>query len=429
MYGREAGPLFQRYAELLEQELGDLNGLDDELRTSVAALDDERAKVCDALAAAYLPRLDADALASAEARTGFRGFTQRRLLDAMAREERKIQEHIGRLVADERWRNRDALVGPYGSLTRALAEARDMLEPWQRECARFEDLEGFEELVAVRYDTPEFEERWWQPAYWRHWAAGDRICTSLRMADFGDDVLPAYEKVRAPRDQWRAEATRIQDEVNAVHHLVKERDQAEWRLANLSTIYLDEARKVLAQHLVRADVQLLADWAGDDRSVLIHLKHLSGLAAKAEFLTETRERWIGPLRGQLAQAREKFVLKATKLARPKKWNKFVTVPAGFEEKRAARLARVTKVRAQAKRLLTYSDYERFDLSQPQETWWLHMNNNRRPGVFNPGLRTWYDRNPNVMMVVDSDWDDAADLALAAATLAAHADRPDVGDIS
>lgn len=425
MLGRDAGPLFQQYASLLEDELGDLATLDRELQTALDAVRAERRQVCTALAAVYLPELSPEALADAEARTGFRGFRQRKPLDAMEREAKKLQARVVGLEADEKWKRREALVGPHGTYTRALAEAKDMLDPWERDCQRFEQLDGFLELVEVGYDTPGFEERWWQPAYWRHWALGDKICAALGMDDFGDDVLPAYEVARAPRDKWKAEVTRIEANVHGVHAHAQERDRTAWRLENLATIYLEECRSVLADHIERADVPLLATWAGDDRGVLVHLKRLSGLGAKRDILDEMRGQWVKPARDMADATRARFVVKAQKLARPKKWNVPVVVPATFEEKLQQRVARREKARAYVRRVVRYDDYDRFDLSQPPETWWLHMNDNRRPGVFTPRLRTWYDRHPDVVVVTDADWAEDRGAAALTATEALSA----AGDIS
>ncbi len=413
MLGRQAAPVFRRYAGLLEEEVDDLAALDRELSAAHEAVRKERVEVAGLLAAAYLAALTQEALDDAEARTGFRGFRQRKPLDVLPREEKKLRARLVQLEADEAWTRRDALVGPHGAHTRALAEALDLLEPWARDCARFEDLEGFSELVQIGYDTPAFEERWWQPAYWRHWALGDRICEALGMADFGDDVLPAYEKVRGPRDQWRGEADRIQAAIAAVHAHVQERDRTAWRLAHLAELYLDEARNVLAQHIEKADVQLLATWAGDDRGVLVHLKRLSGLAAKLDILDEMRNQWVRPTRDVAAQARGKMLAKAEKLTRPKKAALPVLLPTGFEEKVRRRAERREKARSYVRRVVRYDTYDRFDLAQPPETWWLHMSDNRRPGLFTPGLRAWYDRHPDVVVVVDPDWESGRGDALAA----------------
>ncbi len=424
MLGRDAASEFSRYASLAEDELSDIGTLTGEIGSAVAALEKERSSLANTLAKVYLPELTKAAFAEAERRTGFRGFTTRRPLDALAREEKKLQAQVAKLVGDEKWAKREQLVGPYGSLTRSLAEAKDLLEPWEREAERFEHLEGFLELVKLGYDRPGFEERWWQPSYWRHWAAGDRICATLGLDDFGDDVLPAYEAARGPRDKWREEVARIQQGIGAVHDHVRKHDQAAWRLANLATIYLEECQGVLATHLERADIPLLASWAGDDRGVLVHLKRLSGLSAKIDALNEMETAWLVPSREALVGARHKYSAKAQKLARPKKAHLQVTMPVQVEQKLLAQRARRDKARATVRRIVRYDDYDRFDLAQPPEMWWLLMNDNHRPGIFTPRLRGWYDRNPDVIVVTDPRWEHDRGDALAATQVLA-----DVGDIS
>lgn len=424
MLGRDAAHQFQRYAILASEELDDTNALEAELKAAIEAVRAERRALAVTLAEVYLPALSEEALVEAERRTGYRGFTSRRPLDALAKEEKKLQARVVGLEADERWTRREQLVGPLGSHTRALAEAKDLLDPWERDCRTFEDLPSFLELVEIGYDTPTFEERWWQPQYWRHWAAGDNVCAALGLDDFGDDVLPAYDAARGPRDKWRAEVARIERDIAGVHAHVQEHDRVAWRLANLADIYLEEARNVLAAHLERADVPLLASWAGDDRGILVHLKRLSGLGAKVDMLNEMLVGWLKPSRESVAAALGKYRAKVEKLVRPKKAMLQVPMPVGVEEKAEARQARRRKARSYVHRITRYDQYDRFDLAQPPETWWLLMNDNRRPGVFTPGLRTWYDRHPDVVVVTDPTWEaDRGD------ALAATGAMAELGDVS
>ena len=424
MLGRHAANEFQTYASLAAEELRGGAALAQELGAAIAAVRAERDELTGLLAKVYLPELSEAALAEAERRTGFRGFSTRRPLDALAKEEKKLHARVITLHADERWQKREQLTGQHGAYSRALAEAKDLLEPWEKDCLRFEELDQFLELVTIGYDTPAFEERWWQPLYWRHWAAGDHVCAALGLDDFGDDVLPAYEAARGPRDKWRVEVARIQQNIAAVHDHVQDHDRVVWRLSNLGGIYLEECQGVLARHLERADVPLLAAWAGDDRGVTVHLKRLSGLAAKSEMLQEMITGWLKPSQEALTEAQAKYTAKSVKLARPKKAGIDVQMPVGVPEKMAARRTRRDKARAYVQRIVRYDEYDRFDLAQPPETWWLHMHDNRRPGLFTPGLRTWYDRHPDVVVVADPTWEaDRGDALAATGALA------ELGDIS
>lgn len=425
MIGRDAAPHFRDYAELHQNEAADLEALGRELAAARDAIGAERAALAMDLARVYLPSLTRDALAEAERRTGFRGFTQRKPLEALEREDNRLVAKVAKLEADEHWTRRDALVGPHGTWTRDLAEAKDLLDPWERDCARFEALEGFLELYLSGYDTPAYELRWWQPGYWRLWAQGDAICQALELADFGDDVRPAYEKVKEPRDKWRGEVERITQNIARVHDHVRQRDETAWRHTNLTSIYLEECQKVLADHIGRADIPLLAAWAGEDRGVLVHLKRLSGLGAKLDILGEMSNEWVTPSRDRAAHAATKFSLKARKFDRPKKAGLHVDMPVGIEEKVEARAARRAKARTYVQRIVRYDQYDRFDLAQPPETWWLHMNDNRRPSVLTPTLASWYARHPDVVVLVDPDWSDARGEAI----VVTRAVLAQAGDIS
>lgn len=424
MVGHEARPLYERWAAETAAAAADADALDAEITRACAAVTKERDAAADELARIYLPTLDLSSIAVAEARSGFRGLTQRRPIEAMEKERRHLASRVTELEADERYVRRDALVGPHGSLTRSLAEARDLLDPWERECRRFEEQVDFLELVEIQYDTPEFSERWWEPGYWRHWAAGDRICEALAMADFGDDVLPAWEKVRAPREQWRGEVARIGNQVAGVHEHTRIRDETTWRLANLETIYHDECRQLLATHLANADAALLAQWTGEDRAAILSLKKLAGLGAKLDMLRQMQLDWLTANRKALADATQRHRLKAAKLARPKKASMQVEVPLGVDEKLQAGIQRRQKARTSLRRIVKYDQYERYDLGQPSELWYLEIHG-CQPGIFAPRYRGWYDRNPEMCVQYDAQYEqDRVD-----AVREGGQEQPDRGDVS
>ena len=424
MIAQLAATEFASYTTLASGEIADADALGGEIEAAITDVKRERESLGQLLGKVYLPELSEVALMAAQRLSGFQGYASRKPLEAMAKEERRLTERVATLDADERWITREGLVGAQGTWTRALAEARDLLDLWEKDAARFEDQEVFTELVALGYDTDAFAERWWQPQYWRHWQAGDRICAALGLDDFGDNVLPAYEAARVPRDKWRAEVARIQGNITDVHNHVQAHDKAAWRLANLADIYLTECQEVLAQHLQQADVGLLATWAGDDRGIAVHLKRLSGLNAKLDMLAEMNTAWLKPNRAALETARLKYAAKATKLARPKKAGLEVLMPDAVPEKLAAQRARRQKARSYVQRIVRYDSYDSFDLAQPPETWWLHMHNGHRPGLFTPGLRTWYDRHPDVVVYTDPNWEENRGDPLAATGALAG-----LGDIS
>jgi hypothetical protein len=346
------------------------------------------------LAAVFLPVLSAEALTDAEEATGCRRFRKLRPLDVMAKEERQLQALLDQLRADERYRRREALIGPHGERTRALAEAEDHLATWEAEAARFEGLEGFVELVELGYDTPSFATRWWEPAYWRAWARGDAICAALQLADFGDDVLPAYLKVRAPRDQWRAEVGRLRAARDEIRALVQQHDEAALRLQHLAAHYLDEARRTLADHLRQADAALIAEWNPEERGVQVLLRAITGLSAKLEGYRELRET-VGREAAALRTRRQQWAEKSAKLSRPKKAH-LQHPETELRQSEDERLARVAAQRAallrEAEKVDRFTRYGEVKLSTPRELWWSAFTG-RPPGKATPNLQRWTARNP------------------------------------
>lgn len=406
MRGSLARPLFVGWQAQADARADDYDALRADIGKALDEVRAARAAAGQELAAVYLPELTESALASAERRTGFRGFSRRNPIQVMPREEAKLTQLLTSIEADARYVKREALAGPYGSLTRALEEAEANLDPWLKECEGYESHAGFLELVDVKYDTPEFAERWWQPAYWRHWADGDRITAALGKADFGDDVLPAYLEARKNLDNWREQVRLARERLEAVHELVRRHDETLWRRDHLAEVYLDESRKVLATHLEGADAALLLQWAEDDRGILVLLKRISGLRAKEDVLTDLRDRWANTQGRSLRDAAMKWKLKANKLGSAKKAAQDLVVPAGVDEKLAAHGERVQKARSFVERVRSFDEYDRYDLHQPPETWYLHFSGNRRPGAFTPQYRTWYDRHPDIVVVTDPTWESA-----------------------
>ncbi|MFT4977263.1 MAG: hypothetical protein ACI8S6_003168 [Myxococcota bacterium] len=348
------------------------------------------------LAAIYLPRLDAATLESAERLTGFRGFSRRNPVKALENERRRLQALVDKIAASETYQRRSYLVGPAGEYTRALTEAQDLLDPWERECARFEELDSFLTLYELGYDTPRYDVRWLDPAYWRYWARGDAICEALQLDDFGDDVLPAYEKVRKPRDQWRGQVADAQKKVAAVHSIVQRHDQALARLQQLPAIYHSEAQQMLAGHLELADPSLLAQWAGEDRGIIMALRKLGGLQAKRDFLDDAIERGLGRFIGELETRRTKYRRKVAKYQRAKHASRRISereLDRGFAAKTDKYYARAEKLSLLSGRVLAYDQYDRFDLDNPPELWFSEFTGGKAPSRLTPTLRSWYDRNP------------------------------------
>jgi hypothetical protein len=405
------------------QVLQELNALMGRVQGHLNGITVQRAQAVTALAQAYLPELEKDALARSEQLTGFRGFSRRDPLAALAKELLSLQKRVVRIEGDERFRRRTFLVGPHGELTRELAERQSLLQPWADECKKYEDLPDFMELVTARYDTPEYDQGFFSARYWKLWSAGDRVCDALGVGDFGDDVLPAYAKVAAERLKWVRQVDEIQDRVNEVHSLVQQRDEAVALQPRLPGKLLAQCIEALGQHLEHADTGLLQTWLGDepDRALLIALRRAAGLAAKAEFLAEL----ASGLQAQIAavqQRRAKYQRKSEKFSRSKyvgqMWGEN-HLDQKFEAKAAKMHQNLGKTEALVERLAAYEQYERFDLENDPELWWVEFTR-KRPTRLTPRLRTWYDRNPG--RAPELDGEDEAARAVAAAVVAQNDDE-------
>jgi len=421
---RQASDAIDRYGTLLAHLQEQLTAVQGEARG--ARLD---------LAGAYLPDLDDASFQRAEHLTGYQGFTRRDPRKAMAREKLTLEKTLARIQGDERYRRREYLVGPHGDLTRELEERNQLLEPWEQECSRFEDLDGFLQLVEVKYDTPEFDESWWQPKYWHHWATGDRICETLDMADFGDDVLPAYQKAATERGKWREQVAEVQARIAEVHQLVQTHDESIARIPQLPEIYLDQSQQVLAEYLKGTDLALLEQWLDEEseqhRSIRMGLRKVAGLMAKERFLGEIIQDGVAPLLADLKARRDKYARKQMKFARPK--YQYQQIPEGnldqgFEEKYQKLVTQRDKIEALVDRMVAYDQYERFDLQNDEDLWWVEFTG-KRPTRFTPTLRQQFEQHPEARPVHDPRYASNQEAEAVAEAAAAGIVADDLGYLS
>lgn len=399
--GTEVAEHYEHQAGTLGEVIRQHEQVGTKLADAATQVASQRALAARELAAIYVPELTDEVFERASQLTGFQGFKRRDPRIAMAQERKVLTSALAQLDADERYQRRETLLGPDGLLQQELDAAKEALAPLQHECDRFEQLEGFTELVAVKYDTPGFTEHWWNAAYWKHWAAGDRICKALGLNDFGDDVLPAYRKYAEPRDVLAADVARISQQIAAAHEIVRRRDETADRLTHLDEIYLVSAQDFLAEHLALADHALLEQWIigqPEERAVQQGLRRLAGTTAKQQILDEIQQQGMPKMIGDLRQRRMKAMDKAQKFRRPK--YSYSAVPASninpqFDTKMAALQANQQKLSRRIDDLVAFDDYSRFRLTNDSQLWWWYFFNSPPNRYYSPGLFSYYERQPNI----------------------------------
>lgn len=366
------------------------------------------------LASVYLKALDDANLESVAVLTGFQGFQRRDPRVARDQERKVLQSSLAKIKSDERYAKRDLLAGPDGTLSQELKQNAETLAPLQQECDRFESLEGFSELISVGYDTPGFQEKWWHASYWKHWAAGDRICKTLGLNDFGDDVIPAYNKVAEPRNFMRGEVERIQKQLDEIHALVQQHDQMSDRLAHLDEAYLAEAQDFLGEHLMNADAALLEQWAQGKpeilRAVQMGVRKIAGIQAKRSILTDITQSGVPQTMQQLEERRAKAYQKYNKFSRPKHYSAWFDdrlVSDGFDDKATAMRAQMDKLDRKLDALIANQSYAAFNLNNDPYLWWWYFMESA-PSRYAPHYYDYYQRNPQFNVATDPNFLDISD---------------------
>ncbi len=396
---REALGLIESYEKLETQLLSNLETLNQQVGSARLAL-----------ARAYLKDLSTAGMARVQGLTGFLGFERRNPNQAMAHEKHTLEHTVSRISEEANYQQRQELASEDGTLSTRLIEVRELLAPYQTECERFEVHEGFMELVQAGYDTPGFVSKWWQATYWKQWAAGDRICKALGYGDFGDDVLPKFLAANEQRNFWRAEEAKLNQEIEAIHELVRTHDQALARIPQLPAIYLDQSQNYLAEYLDQADPSLLEGWLtehGGDRSVLVSLRTLAGLKAKQAFIAELRTEGIAKTINDLRQRTSKYARKTEKFLRSKHYYRNIS-DRELDRKFASKVPKYqeneNKLRRMVDRMMTYDDYSAFSLDNDPALWWAEFTG-KGPPRYLPQTRRWYERNSRWSIQHDNDKDD------------------------
>ncbi|MEC7986404.1 MAG: hypothetical protein VX278_14660 [Myxococcota bacterium] len=361
------------------------------------------------LAKNYVAELSPNSFERTKKLTGFQGFLRRDPLVAMERERVQLSNRIEKIRQDESYRKRMILVGEHGTLVAEFRERESFLKIWEQKCNVYERLPDFLSLIETMYDTPDFNVSWYQPRYWKLWAAGDRICEVLNMNDFGDDVLPAYREVEQQRAKWRIQVKDVQDKIDAVHQLVQTHDESVARLPRLPEIYLENCQALLAKHLEMADIPLLDVWrksdAADDRGLESSLRKVACMKNKLLLLEKFHKEGVFPMLRSMQERSNKYRRKITKYRRPKyAHTRFPqsTLDTKFKGKRSKYLSKRTKAGKLVDRILVYDSYSRFSLENDPNFWWEEMTG-KPPTSFTPSLRSWYDNHRSGSLIRDEQY--------------------------
>ena len=433
--GQQLADHFRQQANTLQglisshhRMLGVLKERDKELEAQLLAARRE-------LAAVYLTALDDVTLERVAKLSGFQGFQRRDPRAALEHERRVLKSSVAKIEANDKYQRRDELAGPSGTLTQELQQNRETLAPLQAECDKFENQPDFKELIDIGYDTPNFKEKWWQASYWKHWSAGDRICKELDMKDFGDDVIPAYQRVAEPRNFMRGEVARLDNQINEIHALVQEHDKLVARLQNLDEIYLLEAQDFLGEHLMNADAALLEQWAQETpdllRAVQMGVRKIAGIQAKRSILVDMTQSGIPTTLQQLEARQQKAYAKYNKFSRAKyAYSTFPDqmVQDGFSDKARNMQGQVDKLERRVDSLMANQNYAGFDLrNDPYLWWWYFMES--APPRYAPHYHDYYQRNPSFNVVTDPSFiDDEPDRSEDVARAFAASEAMDTGGI-
>jgi hypothetical protein len=367
------------------------------------AVEDQRRRAAEALAAACLPALDPEALVRCRRLSGYEGFVDCDPHRGLLLERRRLERSVARVEADPRWQAREHTTSTAEANAEARRETLEMLAPWEEECARFERLDGFQTLLGCGYGTADFALRWWQPEHWSAVRLAESLARSLGMADFDDELLPAWRHAEAQRAWWRRTLAELDAELEILRALEAERAAALERLAGLEDAILAEARTRLAEHLVDADAASLArrldDEAGDASDtveVRRALRRLACVEARARFLAELEHDGLEPLIAELRARAGTWAESASAArgaARRRARISDAALAPDFDAEFKRHDARRRRLEAMIDTLERFDDSDPFALGNPWRLWWIEIFGEARPPRALPRTRRWLKRHP------------------------------------
>jgi len=386
------------------------NHVEKELQISVQNLQQKQKNIVEQLneelfklATLYLEELSAEAFQRVSAVAGYRAFLKKSPIVAMEREKEQLAKRIHQIQESSMYIKRKIHLIQY---QKEYEEHRGFWLVFNDNCKKFEDLPRFRQLIEHKYDTPEFDLSWWQPLYWTLWSAGDAVCEALGVPDFGDDVLPAYQKEADERAKWQQHMEEAKGKVDAIHQLVQEHDQSTDRLTHIADIYLKNCQTLLQKHLLLADIPLLENWrqqhARDDNALQLALRKVEGLKNKKRFLDLIEREFIEVKIKDIQERKRKYNRKIIKFQRPKNRNKsFGTRDRDqkFANKHRKMIEKQHKLNKLVDRIDAYDDYDRFSLENDPNFWWQEMTG-KSPSTITPSLQIWHSRQSRQSIIYD-----------------------------
>ena len=255
-----------------------------------------------------------------------------------------------------------------------------------------------------RLRHPEFNENWWHASYWKSLGRRRPDLQRARLRRLRRRRGPRVPQVAEPRDFIaRGRRRGSNNEINAIHELVRERDRAQDRLAHLDEIYLDAGaelpRRAPRERRPRATRAVGRERTRGPRRAAWAAAGRRRPTRSASLLGDIANTGLPQMITQLDERRLKASAKMTKFLRPKhrvlvlrRHDRFRPTPAA--RRRHSRPSKSTSWSAgstsswQARPLRVGST-----CATTPQLWWLVLHDSPPNRCYAPHLWDYYQRRP------------------------------------
>lgn len=409
-------------------------------------LDAEARQAYADLGAAALPKLDARSIANVAQHVGLPGLVQEDLPGRLEARRAWLKTRIQTITHDPRFAQRELLRHPNtGSLTRALAEAREHRRPLGEVIESCRQHPRWERLWQIGFGLPDHGTPWWRYSYWQDRSSADEISKSFPGKTFAQ-VREEYARAAEAVAVYDGEIAKLKAEITTGEALAREHAALCEELRTLDARGLEHTRGRIVQHLMATDASMVAQrFRATNSPLLLLFLRASGVTSKLRYLDEIQRKSIGEMATDLGAQWAKLAAVEQRTRRrwaPMPMDKFQKLAEDRRPKYEKRWGRFQK---------TYTcvhDYDRWDRGRYYEQllWWDLMTRGRHDGSYIHEVHTFHVMHPGYtydpdwkarkahydeMEDTDDDRDDATDAGgIAGATAAViEADRDDPEDMS
>lgn len=398
----------------VNQETSAIEKLQRGVSADMMRIDDEVDQAWKQLTETLLPSLDKAAFDTAAQILRLPSIAADTVSKRVAETITQNQNRLKKLTSDDLFVNGEAITNEISikraEIDEAIANVR----------AGYADLEGaplFEELLAYRYGTPEYQVRFWQLSYYNHWKHADliveRFGARYKAANFAE-IAARYVDEKSAWNELVKTKSVLDARQAAVDQVVRDAATAKDAIDNAGPRALTSARGRVREHLSALDDNDVARLLAPHPAAELAFRRIAGLKKKKEYLKALQDQQLKTSLTDLDAMRRKLYADRQKLNRPKNLHRSWT---DDEYRRRFGVDRRPKWQKRRERweqtrttVVHFHDYDRWSPTSDL-LWWDVMSDGRLDGNFIDEVRSRPStHHVHHTPVVDTDVDTFRDVS-------------------